>query len=132
MNFYRFRADYRKNVNNVMSEMGLRLVSSPRQIENGTLLYRDLETGCLYGLYESGYCRRFVESQSGCGQTIKGRNYKMYQLNRRVKLNQRKPKKTPFAKTYPPRYMRIMANPIEQLGIVVSAITRYRINYQYS
>jgi hypothetical protein len=129
MKTYPFNARTRRTIDLVMREMGLLLVSNKRQIENGTLLYVDLETQCLYGFYESGYCRRFVPTTMAWSQAqiVNGIGYQMYQLNRT------------YMENYIYQHMdgtvykcrrkrRVLVGPMEQIGIVTAAIANYRIN----
>ena len=101
---YSFDARYRTTVLCVMEQLGTVYASTRKQTENGTLLFHDPQTGVDYGFYESGYCRRIV---GGTYTT----NY-CYQLNRTVRVNG--------------RYVRTLANPLEQLGIVTGAVVHYR------
>ena len=124
---YKFNSTVRENIYRVMMELDMDFISNKRQIENGTLLFEDPQTGALYGFYESGYIRRFYQTTMrwGAAQTINGIGYAMYQLN---------PVYTEYcvseynAKTYEyTRKRRQLVGPMEQLGIAVSAITQYRL-----
>jgi len=121
-----FDARYRQSVDRVMQSMGLYLISTHRQIENGTLMYWDPQTNCLYALYESGYIRRFTPKrlQWGAAYRRKGTNYAMYQLNpTRIETV------THTYKGQVSKYesiQRIKLNPAEQLGRITIAITNYR------
>lgn len=120
-----FDARYRKSVDSVLTAMGLKLISTRKQIENGTLMYRDPYTQCLYALYESGYIRRFVPTRYSIGQTINGKGYAMYQLNPVYNENR-------IANSYDGKKyiytvkVRRLLSPIEQLGRIVIAIQNYR------
>ena len=116
MKNYNFTARFKNGVKTVMDELGLNEIKTKRQ-KDGTMMFLDLKSGSIYGFYESGYCRRLVptgfNTHWGAAQTILGRNYSMYQLNpTNVHKNGRK--------------TRILVNPVEQLGLVVSAISRIR------
>jgi hypothetical protein len=125
MKKYTFNARYRGTVNRVMEQLGLEYAGSPARIENGTLLFRDPQTGCLYGFYESGYCRRLIPSFVwGSSETIGGKNYAGYQLNKTEKqLVQYQHNGRVYECL---QKVRILANPMEQLGIVTAAIANYR------
>ena len=114
MKRYKFTTRFKNSVKDVMSDFGLNEIKTKRQ-KDGTMLFLDPETESIYGLYESGYCRRLVPTNThwGTAQTILGRNYQMYQLNKTFSIDSR-------------HKSRIFANPVEQLGLVVSAITRIR------
>ena len=110
---HEFTTRFKNSVKDIMFETGLREIRTKRQKKN-TLLFHDSKTGCLYGFYESGYCRRLVPTDAhwGTAQTIFGQNYQMYQLNR-VKKNKHSVE-------------RLKANPLEQLGLVITAIHKRR------
>ena len=114
MKRYKFTTKFKNSVKDVMGELGLDEIKTKRQ-KNGTLMFEDPETESVYGLYESGYCRRLVpiDIHWGTSQIINGKNYQMYQLNKTYSIDSR-------------HKARLFANPIEQLGLVVSAITRIR------
>ncbi len=129
MKQYKFDARYRQSVDRVLGSMGLYHVGTKKQVENGTLMYIDPRTDCLYALYESGYCRRFVPTTMAWGQaqTVNERGYAMYQLNRT------------YMENYIYQHMdgtvykcrrkrRVLVGPMEQLGIVTAAIANYRIH----
>ena len=111
---YKFTARFKNSVKDVMVDFGLNEIKTKRQ-KDGTMLFLDPETESIYGLYESGYCRRLVPINIhwGTSQTINGQNYQMYQLNKTYTYKNGKKS-------------RILSNPVEQLGLVVSAITRTR------
>ena len=110
----KFTTRFKNSVKSVMSEMGLNEIKNKRA-KDGTMLFLDPETESIYGLYESGYCRRLVPISIhwGTSQIINGQNYQMYQLNKTHTYKNGKKS-------------RILSNPVEQLGLVVSAITRTR------
>ena len=114
MKRYKFTTRFKNSVKDVMSDFGLNEIKTKRQ-KDGTMLFLDSETESIYGLYESGYCRRLVPINIhwGTAQTINGQNYQMYQLNKTYPIDSR-------------HKARLFANPVEQLGLVVSAITRIR------
>lgn len=125
MKTYNFTATHRKAIYSVMMELGLALVSTRKQIENGTLLFED--NGYLYGFYESGYCRRFVPTDAGhsTAQKVNGIEYAMYQLNRTYMENciYQHIDGTVYKCR---RKRRVLIGPMEQLGIVTAAIVRWR------
>jgi len=126
--FTTFNAYTRKKIHAVMTDMGLALISTRRQIENGTLMYRDPETQCLYSFHQSGYCRRYTPQRHHWGTAFEsnGTRYAMYQLNR---VENGTKTTTYNGKAYTTRHqIRILANPVEQLGIVTAAIALYRQN----
>lgn len=108
---YKFNTSFRKSTVAVATELGLVLISTKRQIENGTLMFYDLESNVKYAMYESGYVRRLD------GQT-------MYQLNKTrmgIKTTTYKGKEyTHYQK------IRILANPNEQLGIFAKSVVNWR------
>lgn len=106
--FCKFNARFRKATNRVAETMGLEFISTPLQVENGTLCFYDPETDTCYSLHESGYIRRHVRTDN---KMVKY-DWQTYQLNR-TELN---------------RYSvsRILASPDTQLGIFVRAILNYR------
>jgi hypothetical protein len=116
MKRYKFTTKFKNSVKDVMSDFGLNEIKTKRQ-KDGTMLFLDIKTGSIYGFYESGYCRRLIptgfNTHWGAAQTILGRNYQMYQLNKTYPIDSR-------------HKARLFANPVEQLGLVVSAITRIR------
>ena len=126
--FAPFNANTRKKIHAVMADMGLTLISTRRQIANGTLMYRDPETNCLYSFHESGYCRRYIPQRLHWGTAFESNDtrYAMYQLNR----TQYGTKTTTYNGREYTSYqkIRILANPVEQLGIVSAAIALYRQN----
>ena len=121
-----FNATYRQAVDRVMNEMGLTLISTHKQIENGTLMYRDPIGDCLYALYESGYIRRFVPTRFyGSAYHRKGVDYKMYQLNPTCK-EKRLYKRSDGLYAEMTSIRRVLLNPMEQLGKITIGITNYR------
>ena len=123
---FNFNARYRTTVMNVMAELGLVHVGTPRQVENGTLMFRDPQAKCIYAFYESGYCRRLTMSYSN-SQTINNSFYAMYQLNKTRKETVKydyNGRTSEYNRT-----VRILANPMEQLGIVSAAIANFRLRY---
>ena len=126
MKTHKFNARYRQSVNAVLTEMGLKLSSTRQQIENGTLVYSDPQTDCLYALYESGYIRRFIPNPVGWGTSYNrdNTNYKMYQLNpTRIGTVEHEYNGRIYKNT---QKIRILLNPMEQLGQIVIAIQNYR------
>jgi hypothetical protein len=127
---YKFNARYRTAVATVMEEMGLTYISTKRRTNNGTLMFNDPITDCIYAFYESGYCRRLTPRNLhwGVGDRINDRGYAMYQLNPVYKEKQLH--KTSEGKYYErTSTKRHLLNPMEQLGCVVMAITNYREKY---
>ncbi len=59
-NFCNFDARFRKSAALVANEMGMEFISTPRQVENGTLMFNDPVRNVKYAMYESGYVRRLT------------------------------------------------------------------------
>ncbi len=116
---YKFNASFRKSAAAVATEMGLEFVSTKRQVENGTLMFYDPKTKTKYAMYESGYVRRLYKTSSWGVKT-----QHVYQLNKTRKDY----KTTVFnGKTYTSyQTVRILANPEEQLGILVKSVVNFR------
>lgn len=129
-NQYNFDARYRQSVDRVLGSMGLYHIGTKKQVENGTLMYMDPRTDCLYALYESGYIRRFTPRQIGWGTSYRRKetNYAMYQLNPVYNENRKSIdwKGNPFL--YKVKVRRLLP-PMEQLGRITIAITNYRIHF---
>lgn len=123
---YKFNASFRKSAYAVATEMGLEFISTKRQVENGTLMFNDPQTNVKYAMYESGYIRRLVPTSFhwSSSQNIQDQGHQMYQLNKT-----RKELKTTVynGKSYT-RYqtVRLLANPEEQLGILVKSVVNFR------
>jgi|694.fasta_scaffold36925_13 hypothetical protein len=123
---YKFNASFRKSVAAVAEELGLEFISTPRQVNRGTLMFNDPQSNVKYAMYESGYVRRLVPTSHhwSSSQTIGDKGHQMYQLNKTsfgfktTTFNGRE--YTSYQK------IRIMANPEEQLGIMVKAIANWR------
>jgi hypothetical protein len=100
------RANFRLAADSVLRTLGLESVTTPRMAENGTMKYRDPHTSCYYSISEGGYVRRYIKRgyRGGTNQ---------YQLNRRIQTGHRK--------------TTVLHNPLEQLGILVSVIDKYRV-----
>jgi len=128
MNQYTFNARYRQSVDRVLGSMGLYHVGTKKQVENGTLMYKDPRTDCLYALYESGYIRRLVPRKIRWGTSYRQEetNYAMYQLN--PVYNEIRKCPDPFGTYIYTSKRRRLLSPIEQLGRITIAITNYRIN----
>jgi hypothetical protein len=99
--------------------MGLEFISTPRQVENGTLCFYDPETDTRYSLHESGYVRRHIRTSDWMEE------WKTYQLNRTTQatviyVNSRG-KEQSYDCT-----QRILATPDEQLAIFVRRVLSYR------
>ena len=128
MKNYKFNARFRTAVMAVAEEMGLEFISTPRQVENGTLMFNDPIGKVKYAMYESGYVRRFIPvgiCPWGNSQTIKGRGHQMYQLNRVI----RNAHKSSIWKDKVYNYVgahRVLAGPDEQLGILVKSVANWR------
>ena len=68
-------------------DMNLFEVSTPRQIANGTIMYKDtLLKNVYYTFHKSGYFRRRTLT-SPCNTHFCGRKYEHYQLNRQRTQN---------------------------------------------
>jgi hypothetical protein len=100
--YCKFNATFRYHAIELGEALGLKFISSNRQIQNGTLKFYDPIKNCAYALYESGYVRR--------------ENGYIYQLN------QVKSHKT----SYGWRPERVLASPFEQLGILAKSVLLYR------
>jgi hypothetical protein len=116
---FTFNATFRQNVVMVAESLGLSFVSTPRQVNNGTLMFWDPITDVKYSLHESGYIRRWIKAsiwgQRGDGLEVATEGY---QLN-------------PTQKVYAPNRtskvtVRQLATPYEQLGIFAKAVIAYR------
>jgi len=129
MKQYKFDARYRQSVDRVLGSMGLFHIGTRRQVENGTLMYLDPRTNCLYALYESGYIRRFTPKQLAWGQAFQynGKGYAMYQLNPVYNENRTYTSLDGKQHLYKVKARRLLS-PIEQLGRITIAITNYRIH----
>lgn len=99
--FTKFNTPFRKAAVAVADSMGLEFISTPRQVDNGTLMFRDPETNTRYSLHESGYVRRHLP------------NTRAYQLNRVQHSRWSSPH-------------RLLAHGDEQLGIMVISVINYR------
>lgn len=117
---HKFNARYRLGLLRVAKVLGIDLISTDKQIEKGSLIFHDPIRDCYYGLYESGYVRRHIITGWfwGASQCIDGKNVAGYQLNKtkRYLINGR------VATT------RILANPDEQMAILVRSVLNYRNN----
>jgi hypothetical protein len=127
---YKFNASFRKSAVAVGEALGLEFISSKRQVENGTLMFNDPQSNVKYALYESGYVRRLTPLDNcpwGNSQTINERGHAMYQLN---KVRKEWKQVTSYTgKTYSYyQNVRILANPEEQLGILVKSVVNWRNN----
>lgn len=117
MKHCKFNAAFRINVVTVANELGLEFISTSRQTNSGTLMFRDPVTNCRYSLHESGYVRRYIKSTPYYSGAVYENGY---QLNR-----------TELTKTkYSTRTYRLLASPYEQLGILVKSVINYRNNNQ--
>lgn len=124
---YTFNTSFRKTVLAVGHEIGLEFISTKRQIENGTLMFNDPQSNVKYALYESGYVRRIIPIRKtpwGNPQTISSTGHTMYQLNK----TRDGYKTTVYKEEGYTRYqkIRIMANPEEQLAILVKSVINWR------
>jgi hypothetical protein len=102
------RANFRLAADSVLRTLGLESVTTPRMANNGTMKYYDPGSDCFYSISEGGYVRRYIKRGYKCG----GRT-NQYQLNRRIQTGHRK--------------TTVLHNPLEQLGILVSVIDKYRV-----
>jgi hypothetical protein len=112
--YTKFNTPFRQAVVNIAEEIGLEFISTKRQVENGSLLFYDPQTGCKYGLYESGYIRRFIRTgtyplNSRSPRTVEYRNWR-----------------TNTQSTYYNKQAYDFANANEQLGIFVRSVFSYR------
>lgn len=128
MKHCKFTTPFRKSAIAVAEELGLEFISTRLQVENGTLMFNDPDSNVKYALYESGYVRRLIGTTGGWSnsQTIDGCGHQMYQLNKTTYGY----KKTTYAgKTYT-HYgkTRLLAQPIEQLGILAQSVVNWRNN----
>lgn len=118
---FTFNSAFRQNVVMVAESLGLTFISTPRQVNNGTLMFWDPQTDVKYSLHESGYVRRYIKrSFWGIGEDGLEVATEGYQLN-------------PTQKVYIPNRtskvaVRQLATPYEQLGIFTKAVIAYR-NY---
>jgi hypothetical protein len=109
-----FDARFRKSTALVANEMGLEFTSTPRQVENGTLMFYDPQAKVSYSMHESGYVRRYIMGGWPFGGTRR-----MYQLNKT---------KSYLVESGWYRKERILASPDEQLAIMVRAVVNHRLN----
>lgn len=124
---YKFNTSFRKTVLSVGNEIGLEFISTKRQVENGTLMFNDPQSNVKYALYESGYVRRLIpigKTAWGNSQTINSTGHAMYQLNK-TRLGY---KTTVYKEKEYTSYqkIRILANPEEQLRILVKSVVNWR------
>jgi len=132
MKRHKFNAHFRTAVMAVAEEMGLQFISTPRQVENGTLMFNDPKSNVKYAMYESGYVRRLVplgDCPWGNAQTIDGRGHAMYQLNRVIRNAHKSSIWNGKVYNYQGA-QRVLANPDEQLGILVKSVANWRTGEQ--
>ena len=103
--YCKFNSTFRYHAIELGEALGLKFISSNRQVQNGTLRFYDPVMHCAYSLYESGYVRRETN--------VSGRIYQ---------LNQVKRHKTPYGW----RSERLLATPLEQLGILAKSVLLFR------
>jgi hypothetical protein len=105
--FMKFNTHFKQSINDIAFIFGLEFVSlSKRQRDNGTLVFYDDVTECLYAVYESGYVRRFIK--------VSEKKWMGYQLNRTLKLDKQQ--------------IRILAQtPEEILGLMIIGVINYRM-----
>jgi hypothetical protein len=117
----KFNASFRQAAVRVAKELKLKFCSTRRQVENGTLMFKDRELkNVMYSLHESGYVRRHTLNRWSWVD-----RYDHYQLNKTTKAERYvyiNPQKTLTVKDT----VRILAGPEEQLGILVKAVVNYR------
>ena len=129
MKHCKFTTPFRKSALAVAEELGLEFISTRLQVENGTLMFNDPESNVKYALYESGYVRRLVpigRQPWGNSQTIDSKGHAMYQLNKTHKVTKHWKDHQGFTSYQTTE--RILANPIEQLGILVQSVVNWRNN----
>jgi hypothetical protein len=108
----KFSSTFRQNVVRVAETLGLEFISTPRQVQNGTLSFYDPQGKCTYSLYESGYVRRSYYNEYALFS-----HTNVYQLNR-TRFTQ---------KSWGKSKQRILANPDEQLGIFTRSVINWRL-----
>lgn len=113
----KFNTTFRTNVYAVAYELGLQSLTTPKQACNGTLMFHDPQTDTKYSIHESGYVRRHIKGTGLFTQNSE----EGYQLNR-VDRIPNKYNSNGFSSK------RILANPYEQLGILVKSVINFR-NY---
>ena len=121
--FCKFNTRFRQAADLVAETMGLEFISTPRQVENGTLCFYDPETDTRYSLHESGYVRRHIRTSDWMS------DWKTYQLNRTKQVNVKYHVKSRNGRMTEQSYdctQRILANPDEQLAIFVRRVLTYR------
>ena len=126
MSHCKFNAAFRTNVVSVANELGLTFISTPNQVNRGTLMFHDPITDTQYSLHESGYVRRYIKSSMWGYMPMtermktEGMPTNGYQLNR-VQLVKSGTRSNVYY-----RSVRILASPYEQLGIFVKSVINYR------
>jgi hypothetical protein len=108
----KFNSTFRQNVVRVAETLGLEFISTPKQVENGTLSFYDPQGKCTYSLYESGYVRRSYYNEYALFS-----HTNVYQLN---PIEKTKNRYNSFTSK------RILMNPNEQLGILVKSVINWR------
>jgi hypothetical protein len=122
---YKFNARFRTAVMAVADEMGLDFISTPQQVENGTLMFNDPIGKVKYAMYESGYVRRLVPSTIAQTPYPNKSGYAMYQLNKVI----RNAHKSSIWNNKVYNYrgsQRVLSGPDEQLGILVKSVANWR------
>jgi hypothetical protein len=111
-----FTTIFRNDVDRVAEEIGLTNTTSPRQIKNGTIELTDQSISnsrkrVIYTLHENGYIRRRIFY------------YRMFASDHSYTLNRRTSTKNSYGHR---NYTITPAGPIEQLGILVNSVLKYR------
>jgi hypothetical protein len=125
MKNYKFNARFRTAVMAVADEMGLEFISTPRQVENGTLMFNDPIGKVKYAMYESGYVRRLVPTTIWQTPYPNKSGYAMYQLNRVIRNAHKSSIWNNKVYNYRGAH-RVLAGPDEQLGILVKSVANWR------
>jgi len=122
MAYTKFNATFRASAVAVAQELGLEFISTRRQVNNGTLMFNDPETGVQYAMYDSGYVRRHIKGYRH--SFMKEAPRYMYPLNKRASYIA--PSTNGWNHSQCGTYL--LAGPDEQLGILTRAVMNYRLN----
>jgi hypothetical protein len=120
MAYTKFNATFRTSVLEVTKKLGLQFISTKRQVNNGTLMFLDPETGVKYAMHDSGYIRRHIKGFRH--SFMKEDPVYHYPLNKRASYIA--PSTNGWNYRQNGTYM--LAGPDEQLGILVRAVINYR------
>ena len=114
MDILNLNARDRLAINDVLFDIDMEFVSTPAQVERGTLVWRDPHTDIRYAIYASGYVRRMRKSLYWPPAS---RDYRerwvSNKLNREIRL-------------FDSRYTMPIEDPNEALGRIIRAIYRDR------